>query len=121
MRSVSSARAVHGVLPTAHCRLSNESPQRGLSHRLELVARPPSGHVRRFRDHQANFERKLRVFDHPLEVPAGVDVIGGLVIVLCDPRIDLRASPAWRPAGVLERRKAKRRASLRAACPDWSE
>ena len=45
------------------------------------------------------------------------------VIAPGDPtgRRNSQISYAWRPAGVLERPNAKRRASLRAVCPDWSE
>src|SRR5690606_29415884 len=70
--------------------------QRLLAGRFELIARQPLGQGRRIGDVQPDPEAELRILDHAFEVPAVVQFVGGLVVLIGLVLLDARLAPARR-------------------------
>src|SRR5919108_5610202 len=78
--------------------LAAERGDRLAARRLELIAGLPLGHGIGLGDEPGAEHIELRVLNHAVETPAAVELVGGLMIFLQFPLLDLLAAPVRRPS-----------------------
>src|SRR5215472_1624539 len=67
--------------------------QRSLAGRFEFIARLPGRQGIGLRDEPRREQSKLCVLDHAVEIPAVIELVGGLMVVRPFPSFDLLAAP----------------------------
>src|SRR5215469_7233004 len=77
--------------------LAARGGQRALACRLELIARFPARHGLGLGDQPCRQHVQLCVLDHAVKVPAAVEPVRRLMVLLELPLLDLLASPAGWP------------------------
>src|SRR5215472_5603058 len=75
--------------------------QRSLVGRFEFIARLPRRHGIGLRDEPRREQSKLCVLDHAVEIPAVIELVGGLMVLVPFPGFDLLTTPFWRVANDL--------------------